>query len=160
MADDIFLGLAALLAALWLATTSPTGGRIVFRLVALVVALPFGSLGTLTIKVLDTALAGGGTSLSTAREIVASVAVITLSRYAGSALAHSLQTRDERVATEAAASRIAASVAAGSATESHMHIDPARIQSSAQAVKAQYEATAPLTASAAALLAALGHILF
>jgi hypothetical protein len=42
MADNIFLGLAVLLAAHWLATTLPASGRIVFSLVALIVALPFG----------------------------------------------------------------------------------------------------------------------
>ena len=42
MVDNLLLGLAALLAAHWLATTLPESNRAVFRLVALVVALPFG----------------------------------------------------------------------------------------------------------------------
>ena len=42
MADNIFLGLTALLTAHWLATTLPAHDRAIFRLVALAVALPFG----------------------------------------------------------------------------------------------------------------------
>jgi len=40
-----------------------------------------------------------------------------------------------------------------------MHIEPARIKSTAEAVKALYDAAAPLAAGAAALWAAFGHIL-
>jgi hypothetical protein len=178
MADNIFLGLTALLAAHWLATTLPAGGRTVFRLVALVVALPFGfrfehnsrsgtagqvlaalvfgCLGTLAIEVLDIALAGHGAPPPTAPDIVASVAAIALSHYAGTALAYSRQIRTER----AAAARIAASRASGSTTGPLVHIEPARIKNTAEAVKALYDAAAPLAAGAAALWAAFGHILF
>jgi hypothetical protein len=80
MADNIFLGLVALLAAHWLATTLPGSNRAVYRLIALIVAMPFGfrfehharsgptgqvlaalafgSIGTLAIGTLDLALAG------------------------------------------------------------------------------------------------------
>lgn len=182
MADNIFLGLAVLLAAHWLATTLPANGRAVFRLAALVVALPFGfrfqrnartttagqvlaalafgSLGTLVIGVLDIALAGRTPPSLTAQDIIASVAAITLSHYAGSALAHARQMRAEQAATEAAAARMAASSAGGSATGSLMHIEPARIKSIADAVKALYDAAVPLAAGLAALWAAFGHILF
>jgi hypothetical protein len=123
-------------------------------------AVAFGSLGTLAIGLLDIALAGHGAPPPTAQDIVASVAAIALSHYAGSALAHSRQKQTERAATEAAAARIAAAVASGSATGSLMHIEPARIKSTAETVKALYDAAAPLAAGAAALWAAFGHILF
>jgi hypothetical protein len=181
MADNIFLVLTALLAAHWLATSLPAGNRAVFRLVALIVALPFGfrfernarsgttgqvvaalafgSLGTLVIGVLDLALAGHPPPSLTAQDVVASVAAISLSHLAGSALARSRQIRAERAASEAA-TRVAASAAAGGAAGSLMHIEPARIKSTAEAVKALYDATAPLAAGGAALWAAFGHSLF
>lgn len=182
MADNIFLGLTALLAAHWLATTLPAGGRTVFRLVALVVALPFGfrfernsrsgtasqvlaalafgSLGTLAIGVLDIALAAHSAPPPTAQDIIASVAAIALSHYAGSALAHSRRLRAERATTEAATPPIAASLARNGATGSLMHIEPTQIKSMAETVKALYDAAAPLAAAAAALWAAFGHALF
>ena len=42
MAENVFLGMLVLVAAHWLVTTLPVGRRPLFRLVALVVALPFG----------------------------------------------------------------------------------------------------------------------
>ena len=181
MADNIFLGLAVLLAAHWLATTLPTSGHTVFRLVALIVALPFGfrfernsrsgtagqvmgalafgSLGTLAIGVVDLALAGRGMPPPTAQDIIASVAAIALSHFAGSALADSRRMRTERAAS-AEAARIAVSSASGRAAGSLMHIEPAQIKNTADTVKSLYDAVAPLTAGAAALWAAFGHILF
>jgi hypothetical protein len=181
MADNIFLGLAVLLAAHWLATTLPASGRTVFRLVALIVALPFGfrfernsrsgtagqvmgalafgSLGTLAIGVVDLALAGRGMPPPTAQDIIASVAAIALSHFAGSALADSRRMRAERAAS-AEASRIAVSSASGKAAGSLMHIEPAQIKNTADTVKSLYDAVAPLAAGAAALWAAFGHILF
>jgi hypothetical protein len=89
MADNLFLGLAALLAAHWLATTLPHANRTVFRLAALVIAMPFGfrfesyaqtgtsgrvlaalalgGLGTLVVGILDIALAGGSPQPSVCR---------------------------------------------------------------------------------------------
>lgn len=164
MADNIFLGLAALLAAHWLATTLPAGNRDVFRLVALIVALPFGyrfernsrtgssgqilaalaysSLGTLMIGMLDMALAGHAMSAPTAQDIVASVAGIALSHYAGSALAENRQVRAEKAATA-----------------SLMHIQTAKLKSTAETVKALSDAITPLAAGVAALWAAFGHFL-
>lgn len=181
MADNIFLGLATLVAAHWLATTLPTGGRAAFRLVALVVALPFGfrfehnsrsgpsgqvlaalafgSIGTLAIGLLDMALAGHGMAPPTAQDVVASVAAITLSHFAGSALAHSRRMRAER-AVRAVAARGDASSTSMVATSSLLHIQPAQIKGTAETVKALYDATAPLVAAAAALWAAFGHMLF
>jgi hypothetical protein len=48
----------------------------------------------------------------------------------------------------------------GSTTGSRMHIEPARIKSTADTIKALYDAAAPLAAGAAALWAAFGHTLF
>jgi hypothetical protein len=41
-----------------------------------------------------------------------------------------------------------------------LHLEPARIKTTAETIKALYDALAPLAASVAALWAALGHILF
>jgi hypothetical protein len=179
MVDNIFLGLATLLAVHWLATTLPSGGRTGFRLVALVVALPFGirfehnsrsgptsqvlaalafgSIGTLAIGLLDLAVAGHGVPPPTAEDIVASVAAISLSHFAGSALAHS---RLMRAARAVRALTVQNDAAGGAGIGgSRIHIQPAEIKGTAEAVKALYEAAAPLAAGAAALWAAFGHLL-
>jgi hypothetical protein len=178
MADNIFLGLMTLLAAHWLATTLPTSGREVFRLVALVVTLPFGfrferhsgsgpsgqvlaaiafgSVGTLAIGLLDIAMAGRGAAAPTPQDIIASVAAIALSHFAGSALAHSRRMRAERAGN--AMTPPASSPA--SMANPLLHLEPARIKGTAEAVKALYDAAAPLAAAAAALWAAFGHTLF
>ena len=177
MADNIFLGLVVLLAAHWLATTLPAGGRTWFRLVALVVALPFGfrferhsqsgtsgqvlaalsfgCTGTLAIGVLDMALAGHGRLPVMAEDVIASVATIALSHFAGSASAHLWQVRGERAAGAAAATS-----SSGGATNPLRHIAPAQIKGTAEAIKALYDAAAPIAAGAAALWAAFGHMLF
>ncbi|HME25432.1 MAG TPA: zinc ribbon domain-containing protein [Acetobacteraceae bacterium] len=178
MADNIFLGLMTLLAAHWLATTLPTSERTVYRLVALAVALPFGfrfernsrsgpsgqvlaalafgSIGTLAIGLLDIAVAGRGAPPPTPQDIIASVAAIALSHFAGSALAHSRRMRAEQ-ADRAAVDAVSAG---GNAAKSLLHIEPARIKGTAEAVKALYDAAAPLAAGAGALWAAFGHSLF
>jgi hypothetical protein len=48
---------------------------------------------------------------------------------------------------------------AAAADRSLIHFEPARIKSTADTVKALYDAVAPLAAGAAALWAALGHFL-
>lgn len=180
MVDNIFLGLATLLAAHWIATTLPAGGRTGFRLVALVVALPFGSrfennarsgapgqviaalafgsLGTMAIGLLDMVIAGRGAPPPTARDMIASVAAIALSHFAGSALARWWHARSERAAMALAVQGDAAS--GKGIGGSLIHIQPTQIKGTAEAVKALYEAAAPLTAGAAALWAAFGHLLF
>ena len=181
MADNIFLGLTTLFAAHWLAMTLPAGSLALFQIAALVVALPFGyrfernsrtgtagqviaalafgSIGTLSIGMLDAAVGGRTASAATAQDIAASVATIALSHYAGSALAHLRQVRTDRRAAEDAAARLAAPSATDRAG-SLMHIEPARIKGTAEVVKAVYDAAAPVAAGAAALWAALGHVLF
>jgi hypothetical protein len=160
MADNIFLGLTVLVAAHWLATTLPTGGHAWFRLVALVVALPFGfrferhsrtgtsgqviaalafgSIGTLAIGVLDLILAGHGGPLPTPQDVISSVATIALSHFAGSAWAQFRQPRGE------------VSVG-GDTTSPRVHIQTAQIKSTADAIKALFDAAAPVAAGAAAL---------
>jgi hypothetical protein len=171
MADNLFLGLATLLAAHWLATTLPGSNRTFYRLVALVVALPFGfrferyarsgpsgqvlaalafgCTGTICIGVLDIALAGRLPPALTVQDIVGSVTAVTLSHYAGSALAHRRRKRAELATASAPAEKLSSSLT---------YIEPARIKSTADAVKALYDATVPLAAGAAALWAAFGHI--
>jgi hypothetical protein len=168
MADNIFLGLTVLVAAHWLATTLPTGGHTWFRLVALVVALPFGfrferhsrtgtsgqviaalafgSIGTLAIGVLDLILVGHGGPLPTPQDVISSVATIALSHFAGSAWAQFGQSRGQ--------------VAVGGATSPRLHIQTAQIKSTADAIKALYDAAAPVAAGAAALWAAFGRAFF
>jgi hypothetical protein len=160
----------ALLAAHWLATTSPLANRAVFRLVALCVALPFGyrfernarrgvagqvvaalgfgSFGTLAIGVLEMAVAGHMPLLLTAQDVIESVVAISLSHFAGSALAQARQARANRAAPTAGM------------TQTLMHLEPARIKSTAELVKTLYEAAAPIAAAATALWAAFGHMLF
>jgi hypothetical protein len=172
MADNIFLGLTVLIAAHWLATTLPAGGRSWFRLVALIVALPFGfrferharagtsgqvlaalafgSIGTLAIGVLDLVLAGHGAPPPTPQDVIASVATIALSHFAGSAWAHFRQVRDDG----------AAGAAPGVVTHPLAYIQTAQIKGTAEAIKALYDAAAPIAAGAAALWAAFGHTLF
>jgi hypothetical protein len=169
MADNIFLGLTVLVAAHWLATTLPAGGHTWFRLVALVVALPFGfrfeqhsrtgtsgqviaalafgSIGTLAIGVLDLILAGHGGPLPTPEDVISSVATIALSHFAGSAWAQFRQPRRK------------ATLGAGPANPL-IHIQTAQIKSTADAIKALYDAAAPIAAGAAALWAAFGHAFF
>ncbi len=172
MADNIFLGMIALIAAHWLATTLPAGSRPLFRLVALIVALPFGfrferqtssgvseqviaaiaygSAGTLALGLLDMALGDLTPHSLSASDIVATVATISLSHFAGSALAQARRGRADRAATAAAA------LGGGRLP----HLEAARIKSTAETVKAIYEAFAPIAAGAAAVWAAFNHILF
>lgn len=173
MLDNIFLGVTALLAAHWLATTLPVANRAVFRLVALCVALPFGyrfernarrgvagqvvaalgfgSFGTLAIGVLDMAVAGHLPLSLTAQDVIESVTAISLSHFAGSALAQTRQARADRAASLAPTAGM---------TQALMHLEPARIKSTAELVKTLYEAAAPIAAGGAALWAAFGHMLF
>jgi hypothetical protein len=177
MADNLLLRLATLLAAHWLATTLPGSNRTLFRLVALIVALPFGfrfecnarsgltgqviaafafgCLGAVAIGVLDIALAGHPPPSLTAQDIVASVAAIALSHYTGSALAYARQRRAAR-----AASDLGTAAASGTGkARALLHLEPARIKTTADAVKALTDAVAPLVTGAAALWAAFYHFL-
>jgi len=178
MADNIFLGLSVLLAAHWLATTLPVPNRTAFRLVALAVALPFGyrfqvnartgttgqvlaalafgCVGTLSIGVLDAVLAGRAPIK--AEDIIASLASIALSHYAGSALARFRQTRRERLAAAGAPREVSSEAADDS--ELLLHLEPAQIKTTAETLKAITDAATPLVAAMAALWAALGHLLF
>jgi hypothetical protein len=172
MIDNIFLGLVALIVAHWLTTSLPAANRTIFGLVALVIALPFGyrfernsksdvavqviaalaygSLGTMALGLLDMAVAGLAPRSLSASNIVASVAAIALSHFAGSALAQAQQRRAER----------AASIAAARASDLLPHLEAAQIKTTAETVKALYEAAAPIAAGTAAVWAAFNHILF
>lgn len=181
MVDNILLGLSALVAAHWIASTVPIGNRAIFRIVALAVALPFGyrfetnarsdlagqvlaalafaSTGTLLIGMLDLLLRAKAISPVLPQDIVATFATIALSHYAGGTLAQFWQGRKEqRAASDAAAQRAAASATVGGT--SHVHLAPAQIKTTAETVKAIYDAAMPLAASGAALWAAIGHIFF
>ena len=172
MAENIFLGMVVLVAAHWLATTLPVGSRQLFRLVALVVALPFGyrferhtrsgvseqviaalaygSGGTLALGLLDMALGELTPHSLSAPDIVATVAVISLSHFAGSALAQARRGRADR----------AANAAAARSTGLLPHLQAAQIKSTADTVKAVYEALTPVAAGGAAVWAAFNHISF
>jgi hypothetical protein len=172
VADNIFLGMVTLIAAHWLATTLPASSRAMFRLVALIVALPFGyrferytssgvseqviaalgygSFGTLALGLLDMALGNLTPRSLSPPDIIATVAAISLSHFAGSALAQARRGRAERAASEAAAH--------GSGRLPH--IEAARIKGTAETVKAVYEAAAPIAAGGAAIWAAFNHVMF
>ncbi len=171
MADNIFLGLVALVAAHWLATTLPAGNRTTFRLVALIVALPFGyrferntrsgaavrviaalasgCLGTVALGLLDMAVGGVTARSLSAPDVIASVAAIALSHFAGSGLAQLRQRRAE--GTGVAPPHLPAALLP--------HLEAARLKTTAETVKAMYEAAAPIAAGAAAVWAACTHIL-
>jgi hypothetical protein len=172
MAENVFLGLVVLVAAHWLATTLPVSSRPLFRLVALVVALPFGyrferytrstvseqviaalaygCVGTLALGLLDMALGELTPHLLRAPDIVATVAAISLSHFAGSGLAQARRGCAER----------AASVAAARSSGLLPHLQAAQIKSTADTVKSVYEALTPVAAGGAAVWAAFNHISF
>jgi hypothetical protein len=87
----------------------------------------------------------------TTRDIVESVAAISLSHFAGSALAQTQQARADRAATLASADGV---------TNALMHLEPARLKSTAELIKSIYDAAAPVAAGGAAVRAAFGHMLF
>ena len=181
MADNLFLGLTALLAAHWLATTLPHANRTVYRLAALAVAMPFGfrfesyaqtgisgrvlaalalgGLGTLVVGILDIALAGGMPATIGVQDIVASVAVITLSHLAGSFFASFRRNRAERHTPEAAAEQDRPNPL-GFTVAAIRRVKSDRIAKEAATVKAVTDAAAALTATGAAFWAAFGHLLF
>jgi len=172
MAENIFLGMVVLVAAHWLATSLPVGSRPLFRLVALVVALPFGyrferysrsrvseqviaalgygSVGALALGLLDMALGELTPHSLSAPDIVATVVAISLSHFAGSALAQARRARADR----------AANAAAAGSTGLLPHLQAAQIKSTADTVKAVYEALTPVAAGGAAVWAAFNHISF
>ena len=172
IAENVFLGMVVLVAAHWLATTLPVGSRQLFRLVALIVALPFGyrfehhtrsgvseqvmaalaygSVGTLAVGLLDMALGDLTPHSLSAPDIVATVAAISLSHFAGSALAQARRGREDR----------AASAAAARGSGLLPHLQAAQIKSTADTVKAVYEALTPVAAGGAAVWAAFNHISF
>lgn len=172
MVDNVFLGMVVLVAAHWLVTTLPVGSRPLFRLVALIVALPFGyrferytrsgvreqviaalaygSVGTLAVGLLDMALGDLTPYSLNASDIVATVAAISLSHFAGSALAQARRGRADR----------AASAAAARSSGLLPHLQAAQIKSTADTVKSVYEALTPVAAGGAAVWAAFNHISF
>lgn len=87
--------------------------------------------------------------LLSAPKIVASVAAIALSHFAGSSLAHTRQLRADR----------AASIAATRSSDLLPHLQAAQIKTTAETVKALYEAAAPIAAGTAAIWAAFNHFL-
>lgn len=182
MFDNIVLGLLTLLATHWLTTLLPVDSSAVFRLVGLIVALPFGyrfewnsrsdtsiqiiaavafgSLGTISNGVLDLALAGHRTPLFTATNVAMSVAAITLSHYAGSALA-AMRPRHSTSASGGAPWQCKAALSGGPARVATLQmIEPARIKTAADVIKALSDAAVPIMAGVAALWAAIGHIQF
>ena len=172
MAENVFLGMVVLVAAHWLATTLPVGSRPLFRLVALVVALPFGyrferytrsgvseqviaalaygCVGTLALGLLDMALGYLTPRLLSAPDIAATVAAISLSHFAGSGLAQARRGCADR----------AASAAAARSSGLLPHLQAAQIKSTADTVKSVYEALTPVAAGGAAVWAAFNHISF
>ena len=115
-----------------------------------IAALAYGSVGTVALGLLDMALGELTRQSLSAPDIVATVAAISLSHFAGSALAQARQARADR----------AASAEAARSDGRLPHLEAARIKSTAETVKALYEAAAPIVAGAAAVWAACSHIFF
>jgi hypothetical protein len=127
----------------------------------IIAAVAFGSLGTILNGVLDMAIADHRMSTFTTTDVAMSLAAVTLSHYAGSALAAMRQGRSTRRSGGVPLQHQAALVSPGLARGATLlKIEPARIKSAADVVKALYDAVAPLVAGAAALWAAIGHIQF
>ena len=183
MADNLFLGLTALLAAHWLATTLPHANRTVYRLAALAIAMPFGfrfesyaqtgisgrvlaalalgGLGTFVVGILDMALAGGLPAGLGMQDVIASVAAIALSHLAGSFFASFRRNRAERRAPDPAAERDSHTPLGFTAAAAAIRrVKSDRIAKEATTVKAVTDAAAALTATGAAFWAAFGHLLF
>jgi hypothetical protein len=95
--------------------------------VRVLATLAFGCAGTICSGVLDIALAGQLPPALTVQDIVGSVAAVTLSHHAGSALAHRRRNRAELAMASAPAEKLASSLT---------YIEPAPIKSTADAVKA------------------------
>ncbi len=172
MVDNLFLGLVVLIAAHWFVTTLPAHGQALFRLVALIVALPFGyrfernsgsstagqviaalsygCFGAVALGLLDMAVAGLASRPFSASDVLATVAAIALSHFAGSSLARAQRVRADQ------AECLAASHNSGLLP----HLGADRIKTTAETVKALYEAAAPIAAGGAAIWAACHHLLF
>jgi hypothetical protein len=182
MADNLFLGLTALVAAHWLATTLPHANRTVYRLAALAIAMPFGfrfesyaktgisgrvlaalalgGLGTFVVGILDMALAGGLPAGLGVQDVVASVAAIALSHLAGSFFASFRRNRAERHAPDEATEQDRPTpLHFTAAVTAIRRIKSDRIAKEATTVKAVTDAAAALTATGAAFWAAFGHLL-
>jgi hypothetical protein len=181
MADNLFLGLTALLAAHWLATTLPHANRSIYRLAALAVALPFGfrfeayarsstsgqvlaalafgGLGTLVVGMLDIAVAGGVPASVSIHDLAASVAAIALSHLAGSFWASAQHRRAERGTMKAAAALdTAPALHLATAMPALGQVRSGKILSQVTAVKTIADAAAAVAATAAAVWAAFAHI--
>lgn len=181
MVDNLFLGLAALLAAHWLASTVPEGQQALSRLVALCVALPFGFryevyaragasaqivaalfygvLGALLIVAVDAAISGGFAQIGGqlhGRELVASVAAIGLSHLTGSCIAWWSRRDERRAGAAASASRKAVSAA----LLMLLRTEPEKLKGRIDALHGLIESGAPVAAAAATAWAAFGRLLF
>ena len=181
MVDNLFLGLATMLAVHWLAGTLPETHRGVYRLIALGIALPFGFryeiyaragaslqvlaalvfglLSTLLIGVLDTALGVAGPLAATAvgRDAAASVALIALSHFTGSSVAQWTR-RGER---KSKAAGLQAGLGALATVFMVMRkAEPEKIKGRIDAIHGLLETAAPVAAAAATAWAAFGKTLF
>jgi hypothetical protein len=185
MLDNLFLGLATLLATHWLASSVPHGQQAVYRLVALAVAMPFGFryevharagastqvaaavvfglLGEFLILALDAAISGEGTArLASIHSpaVVEEIVTISLSHLTGSWIARWAR-RGEIRKSEAAAAREAhrrSMLSAGLAIA--LRAEPEKIRTQLDAIKGILEAGAPVAAAAATAWSAFGHLLF
>jgi hypothetical protein len=182
MFDNLFLGLAALLAAHWLASTVPHSQQALYRLVALAVALPFGFryeiyaraatiaqvgaavvfgvLGGLLVAALDVAISGAPAEALAriqATDVVETIAVIGLSHLTGSWLAWWGRREERREATAAFAARRRA---VGTGFAMLMRAEPEMIKSRIDALHKVLDLSAPAAAGAATLWAAFGRLLF
>lgn len=173
MVDNLFLGLAALLAAHWLASTMPGPHQALYRLVALGVSLPFGFryeihakagaagqvlaagafgiIGTGLILTLDAVL--GLPPQRQGSVIAASVALIGLAHLTGSGLARLSRRGERRIGSGTVHLGLSAALVMLVKTE------PEKIKGRVDALQGIFESSAPLIAGAAAAWAAFGKVL-
>jgi hypothetical protein len=178
MLDNLFLGLAALLAAHWLASTVPHEQQAVYRLVALGVALPFGFryesyaragtsaqvaaalffgvLGALLITALDAFMAGSAANvlaLTRGRDVAETITAIGLSHLTGSWLAWWLRREERRKAAIARCRAISAGLAV------LLQVDPKKLKGQITVIHELVDTSAPIAAAAASAWAAFGRLL-
>ena len=177
MADNLFLGLSALLVVHWLSSTLPDGHQAFYRLAGLVVALPFGFrfeyysrsraaaqvlsalvfgvLGTTCIAALDylPAVAASSADVLGVNDAVESIIAIGLSHLTGSVTARWWRRRREEEAATAGANAAAALLSAS------LGSNPQELKARFDALKAIMDAGPPVTAAALTAWAAVMRLL-
>jgi hypothetical protein len=166
-----------------LASSLPHAQQTLYRLVALVVAMPFGFryevharasastqvaaaviygiLGEFLISALDAAISGQSPASFVGMRstvVVEEIATISLSHLTGSWIAWWARRRERRDSEAAIEAHRGAVLAAGLAIV--LRAEPEKIRNQLDAIKGILESGAPVAAAAATVWSAFGHLLF